>query len=100
MKKETTAPRSVTLDVWIQPGASRERVVGLMGEAVKIAVAAPPEKGKANQAVEKLIAGEFGVPASAVAVVAGAASKRKRVRVVGVSADQVQSWVNRFKAKG
>lgn len=87
------APPAATLSVWAQPGAARERVVTRMGDAVKIAVTAPPEKGKANQAIERFLARELGVPAASVAVVAGAASKRKLVRIQGVSADALQSWV-------
>lgn len=99
MPPHATPPAAV-IAVWVQPGASRERVAGMMGEAVKIAVAAPPEKGKANQAVERFLAAEFGLPPRAVAVVAGAASKQKRVRLEGVTAEQARSWVNRFKTKG
>ncbi len=87
------APAAVTLSVWAQPGANRERVVSRMGDALKMAVTAPPEKGKANQAIERFLARELGVPAASVAVVAGGASKRKLVRIVGVSADAVQSWM-------
>jgi len=84
------------LAVKVQPGASRERVVGRLGEAVKIAVTAPPEKGKANQAVEKLLAREFGVPAGAVEVVLGGGARLKRVRLRGVTPAQAALWVARL----
>ena len=82
----------------MQPGASRERIVGVMGDAVRIAVTVPPEKGKANKAAAKLIAGQFGLPASAVTVVAGAGSRRKTFRIHGVSDKQVRAWVERVQA--
>jgi hypothetical protein len=85
------------VDVWVQPGASRPRVVGLHGDAVKIAVAAPPERGAANRALEKLLAEEFGLPASAVAVIAGGGSRRKRMALQGVSPESVRAWVARWK---
>ncbi len=84
------------LAVKVQPGASRERVVGRLGDAVKIAVTAPPEKGKANQAVEKLLARQFGIPAGAVEVVLGGASPRKRVRLIGVTPAQAAQWFERL----
>jgi len=90
-------PASATVDIWVQPGASRQRVVGLHGDAVKVAVAAPPEKGAANRALEKLLAEEFGLATSAVTVVAGGASRRKRVSLQGISPDRVQAWVARWK---
>lgn len=87
------APVAATLSVWAQPGAPRDRVVGRMGDAVKIAVTAPPEKGRANQAIERFLARAFGVPAASVAIVAGASAKRKLVRIAGVSPDALQSWL-------
>ena len=89
-------PAEAFLAVKVQPGASRERVVGRLGEAVKIAVTAPPEKGKANQAVEKLLAREFGVPAGAVEVVLGGGSRLKRVRLRGVTPAQAALWIARL----
>jgi uncharacterized protein (TIGR00251 family) len=85
------------VDIWVQPGASRQRVVGMHGGAVKVAVAAPPEKGAANRALEKLLAEEFGLAAGAVAVVSGGRSRRKRVSLQGVSPDRVRSWAARWK---
>ena len=91
------APAAATLEVWVQPGASRERVVGMHGGAVKIAVAAPPEKGAANRALEKLLAEEFGLSAGAVQVTAGGASRRKRVSLRGVGPDRLRAWLARFE---
>ena len=99
-RKLRPAPAAATVDIWVQPGASRERVVGLHGDAVKIAVAAPPEKGAANRALEKLLAEEFGLAAGAVAVISGGGSRRKRVSLQGVSPDRVRAWVAGIKAGG
>jgi hypothetical protein len=70
------------------------------GDAVKVAVAAPPEKGAANRALEKLLAEEFGLAAGAVAVVAGGRSRLKRVSLRGVSPDRVRAWLARWKIEG
>ena len=88
------------LPVYVQPGARRERVVGVHGDAVKIAVNASPEKGKANTALRALLAREFGVRPSAVALVSGRTSRRKEVRVEGLSADAVADFLSQRPRAG
>ncbi len=67
--------------VKVVPGASRDEVVGKLGDALKVRVAAPPEGGKANQAVIRLLAGHYGVDRNRVRIVAGMASARKTIEV-------------------
>ncbi|HEX6421598.1 MAG TPA: DUF167 domain-containing protein [Acidimicrobiales bacterium] len=83
----------VVLQVLVQPGAARSAVVGRHGDALKVRVAAAPERGRANEALTRLLAAELGVRRSDVAVVAGAAGRRKRVRVRGVGADRLAAWL-------
>lgn len=70
-------PDGVEIDVKVVPGASRDRVAGLLGEALKVQVSAPPEKGKANAAVAKLLAKTLGVSAKGVTLISGPTSPRK-----------------------
>ena len=79
----------VTVDVLVQPRASRDRVGPVHGDRIKVAVTSPPVDGEANAAVIALLARALGVPRSAVEVVAGAASRRKTVRIRGVTRDAV-----------
>lgn len=65
--------------VHLQPRASREEVVGVQGGRLKVRVTAPPVDGAANEQLVRLIARELGVPPSQVAVVAGQASREKRL---------------------
>lgn len=81
------------LDVKVSPKASRNAVTGWMGEVLKISVTAAPERGKANDAVEQLLADALGLPRSAVTVVAGHTSKLKRVQIVGLTADALRRLV-------
>ena len=71
----------------VQPKARREGITGLTpdpdGTALKLAVGAPPEDGKANAAVIALLADELGVAKSAVSVVSGATDRRKLVEIRG-----------------
>ncbi|MGH9178106.1 MAG: DUF167 domain-containing protein [Acidimicrobiales bacterium] len=81
---------SVLLRLHVVPGAGRTAVVGRHGDAVKVRVAAPPERGRANEASLALVGTTFGVPAGQVELVSGPSSRVKRVRVTGVAADDVR----------
>lgn len=83
--------RGVEINVKVVPGASRDRIAGALGDALKIQVAAPPEKGKANKAVCALLAEAVGVHGRAVAVVGGQTSPRKVVLVTGVTVEAVRA---------
>ncbi|MCU0272616.1 MAG: DUF167 domain-containing protein [Acidimicrobiales bacterium] len=75
----------VDLLISVHPGARRE---GLVADAdrLRVEVTAPPERGRATEAVIRLVADRLGVRRSAVVVVAGATSRSKRLRVDGVAA--------------
>ncbi len=75
----------VVIVVHVQPGASRDEVVGPHGGACKVRVVAPPRAGKANTAVEDLLAAAFELPRASVEVVAGASGRRKRVRLGSIA---------------
>ena len=74
--------------VKVSPGASRDRVAGVMADGtIKIQVRAAPEKGKANDAVVRLLASALGVSPKDVAVVRGLRSPRKELVVAGVTVE-------------
>jgi len=75
--------------VVVSPGAKRGQVVGRQGDAWKLRVAAPPERGRANEAVRALLAEALGVPLRDVRVVAGATARRKVVEVAGLDTDEL-----------
>jgi hypothetical protein len=95
------APSGVRVRLRVQPRARRDRIDGLVAEAdggiaVKLAVSAPPEDGKANAAVIALLAREWGVAKSALDVVAGVADRRKVVHVRGSPAElaaRLARWI-------
>jgi len=70
----------------IVPGSSRTAVAGTLEEMIKIRVAAPPEKGKANQCLVEFLARQLGVKKNAIEILAGQTNPVKQVRVAGVSA--------------
>ena len=85
----------------VTPKAKRAGIGGLLAEpdgrhALKIAVSAAPEAGKANAAVIALLAKEWGVAKSAISVVTGATDRRKVVEIRGPSAAllaQLRGWL-------
>jgi uncharacterized protein (TIGR00251 family) len=85
----------VRFAVLVAPRASREAVVGVHDGALKIALTAPPVDGAANAALVAFVAKLFGVAKRDVRVVSGAASRRKRVEVLGVGVEAVSSIVSR-----
>lgn len=72
---------AVRLAVRVQPGARQAGLRGLHGEAVRVAVAAPAQDGRANEAVVTLVAELCGVPRRAVTIVAGHGSRSKVVEI-------------------
>lgn len=72
---------SLKLRLKVVPGASREGVDGWLGDALKVRVRAAPEKGRANAAVEKLLAAALGLRPAQVRVVSGFTIPNKVVEI-------------------
>lgn len=85
------------LNVKVVPGARRTEVVGRHGDGVKIRVAAPPEGGKANQAMLDVLAGALGVKQSAMRIVRGQTSPQKVVAIEGLELDAIWAKLDRTK---
>ena len=79
------------LRVKVVPGAARTEVVGGLGAAVKIRVAAPPEGGQANREVCALLADRLGLPLAQVTVVSGPASPNKVIGLVGIAETEAKA---------
>lgn len=79
--------------VRVQPRSSRERLEGLHGDLLKVALNAPPVEGAANAALLRLLSGVLGVPPSALEVVRGQTGREKAVEIRGVTAAEVAARV-------
>ena len=73
----------------VVPGASRDRIAGVLGDALKIAVSKPPADGAANKAVIQLLAAHFALPITSITITRGHASPRKEVLITGLTAEQL-----------
>ena len=82
----TAADGAHTL-LWVQvvPGARASGIVGAHGDALRLKVTAPPSDGRANAAVEALLARVLDLPIRSVRVIAGHTSRRKRIRIDAAS---------------
>lgn len=76
---------AIVLTLHLQPGAARDEIVGLHGDALKVRIQSPPVDGKANQALQRFLAELFAVPRQQVQLIQGETTRRKRVRVAGVT---------------
>ena len=74
----------------VQPRASRTAFVGVLGDAVKLAITAPPVDGKANQAVIDYLSDVFHVAKGNVTIVSGETGRNKLIAIRGVTAEQVR----------
>jgi uncharacterized protein len=79
------------LAVKVVPAASRSGIAGWLGDTLKVRVTAPAEQGKANAAVEVLLAEALGLPRDRVRIASGTASPRKVVEIAGLSESEVRS---------
>lgn len=88
MLRVTEKDGGVVFNARIQPRARRDAIAGVHGDALKIALTAPPVEGAANEACIAFLAKRFALPRSHVSIVAGHSSRNKIIRLQGI--DKVQ----------
>ena len=81
----------------LSPGARRSELVGRHGAGWKARVAAPPERGKANAALEELLAGLLGVPRTRVRLAGGRTARDKVVEVDGLDTAEIEARLERAR---
>ena len=87
----TSRDTSLLLRVKIVPGASKDTIAGLLGDRLKIRISAPPEGGKANEAIRRLLAKTLGIRQGQVHITSGRASQEKLIRIDDLSIEQAMS---------
>lgn len=83
-------PDGAAVAVKVVPGSSRDKITGVLGDSLKIATSAPPERGRANTAVGALLAQALGMDRRNVALISGATNPRKEFRVAGLTAEALR----------
>jgi uncharacterized protein len=90
----------ITFALRVQPRAKRNQVVGELGDALKVALTAPPVEGRANEACIALFAELLKVPRSSITIATGQNSRRKIVRVAGITADNFRARISTYFSGG
>lgn len=84
---------AITFTVRVSPRSSRTEIVGEYEGAVKVRVSSPPVDGAANAELIKLFAKKLNVAKSDIAIVSGETSKTKRLKITGVTAEQLRNAI-------
>lgn len=77
------------------PGAARDAIAGPLGDRLKIRVTAPPEGGKANEAIIKLLASTLGIKRSQITITTGLASAEKTIELEGIDIEVARDALQR-----
>ena len=86
-------PDGCTLAVRVHPGARRNGITGMHGDAVKIALTTPPVDGRANEALIAFLADALRLPKASITLVTGTTSRSKLLRITGRSVAEVQAML-------
>ncbi|HVP79098.1 MAG TPA: DUF167 domain-containing protein [Thermodesulfobacteriota bacterium] len=78
----------ILLKVYLQPKCSKNELVGLYRDGVKVKVTAPPVEGKANEALIRFLAKELGISPSRIEIIRGLHSREKTLRISGTILDK------------
>jgi uncharacterized protein len=88
-------PAGATFQVKVQPRAKKNAIIGEVGDALKLALTAPPVEGRANEACIAYFAKLLNVPRSSVTIAAGRSGRNKVIRVSGVSAHELRTKLSK-----
>jgi uncharacterized protein len=83
----------VSFAVKVHPRARKNTIAGTVGDALKVALTAPPVEGKANQAIIDFFADFFKIPRSSVTIASGETSRNKVIRINGLSAQRAREHI-------
>ena len=92
-------PVGITFAVKVQPRARRNAVVGERGDALKIALTAPPVDGRANEACVEFLAEVLDIARSSIAIISGQSNRNKVIRITGLSKEKLRERLEPQKNK-
>lgn len=93
-----TSKDVISFRVRVHPRAKRDAIVGELGDALKLALKAPPVDGRANEACIDFFAKLLKVPRASVTIASGQSSRNKIIRISGVTAEQLRRQLAAIEA--
>jgi uncharacterized protein (TIGR00251 family) len=85
---------AITFAIKVQPRAKRDAIIGELGDALKVALTAPPIDGRANEACIRFLAEFLKVPRSSITIASGQSSRTKVIRIAGLTAEEFRARLN------
>jgi uncharacterized protein len=98
---------SISLMSWIQPAsggcvvnvrviprASKNHIQGVLGDALKVRLQAPPVDGKANDALARFLADTLRLPARNISLLSGETGRNKRILLIGLDEAEARARLN------
>ena len=85
----------IRFKVLVKPGARKDTILGIHGDALKVSVKSPPVRGAANLGLRKYLARRLGIAPSQIEILSGSTSRFKTLKIVGISRDRVESLLLR-----
>lgn len=89
-------PEGCVLSVRAQPGARRNGVVGEKAGALKVAVNAPPDQGRANKALVEVLADCLGIKKSQIELISGQTHREKKFLIRGVPREHLSGTIQKL----
>ena len=86
--------------VWVQPDSSRNDILGFEEGVLRLKIAAPPVKGKANRELVKFLSDIFGVSKSSLTIEKGMTGRRKVIGISGLTQARVKGQLERLGMQG
>ena len=90
------APGGAVICVKVVPGSSRDKIVGVLGDALKIATATAPEKGRANKSVAQTLAKALGVDNRSVVITAGLTNPHKEFQIENETVESLRAKLKKI----
>ncbi len=90
-------PSGVIVKVKVQPRASRNRIAGVLGDALKVTLTAPPVDGAANAACIEFFADLLQLPKNQVEILSGHTGRTKLLKLNGVKSEQLKEKIENYK---
>ncbi len=82
---------NIYIHIHVQPRASKNEIVGIHGDSLKVRLTSPPVEGAANSLLVEFMAKKLGIAKSRIEIISGEKSRQKTLRVEGVSMEETAS---------